>query len=531
MNLTSKQPPYLHWLQDECFYSLCSRQHIFMGSQSQEETLNFLFGDSATAFAHDFPKNLNLLNERARSCWGSPDNIICEHTISPIFFPFQSPENIQKLKLALSGPQLGSLKYKLGLVTGRFGGAHPLKACLKCMTADTSAYGSTYWHLSHQIPGVTTCPIHGFLLLESTENRQWSRGYQWLLPDENALVSTSQTALSPATSTALQTMSKSAIALCKMGITTRFDPNTVALVYKEAFSKLGASQQAREAAADCFAQRCSELQPYPPFTALPCSRRCAIGFISQMTRKPRGYCHPLKHLTLISWLFGRLESFVDAYQQAAKDLHVLDDSHCQKLVLAQTVDEQLPQAERQTGAPRPKKIRNELKDKILNAMLTGASKKEVCSRFEVSISTVNRLLRLNPLCCQQFINNRYLEKCAEQREVWCSTVNQMPNASANKIKKLVPKVYAWLYRNDRTWLMSQTSALPSGRSGNHVAVDWDARDENLCVLIKQMLETSASGFKKIRKRDLYQLVPSLFCSLEQKSHYSKTRRLLSEIPH
>lgn len=530
MNLTSKQPPFLYWLPDECFYSLCSRQHIFMGGQSPEETLKFLFGDSATAFAHDFPKNLGLLSERARSCWGSPEDIICEHTISPIFFPFQSTENIQQLKLALSGSQLGSLKYKLGLITGRFGGAHPLKACLKCMTADQSAYGFTYWHLSHQIPGVTICPIHGFLLMESTENRQWSRGYQWLLPDENALVTAGQSALRPATLTALETMSESAVALCKMGVNTQFDPRTVALVYKEAFSKLGASQNAREAAADCFAQHCSELQPCPPFAALPCSRRCAIGFISQMTRKPRGYCHPLKHLALISWLFGRLESFVDAYQKSANQLHTSGEGHSYRLILDQTIDEQFPQVERKSGAPRPKKIFNQLKEKILNTMINGASKKEVCSRFDISISTVNRLLRLNTEFNQQLTKNRYFKKCAEQRNAWCSMVEQTPNASANYIKRLAPNVYAWLYRNDRLWLMSQTNVLPSGRSGNHVAVDWNARDENLCMLIKQLV-TSTSSFKKISKRELYQLIPNLFSSLEQKSHYPKTRKLLYEISH
>jgi hypothetical protein len=529
MNLTGKQTPFLNWLPDECFYSLCSRQHCFLGDQSTEETLGLLFGDNAKSFAHDFPHNLNLLNKDAMVAWGSPEEIICEHTISPIFFPFQSSEHVQELKDALLGPLLGSCKYKLGLVTGRFGGAHPLKACVKCMTADRSVYGTAYWHLSHQLPGVITCPMHGLLLMESIENRQWTRSFRWLLPDEPALAATGQATPDRSTLTTLQTISNSSVALYRLGINHQFDLSTVAQVYKEAFSNLGTSKKVREAAVDRFAQYCSVLEPFPPFSALPCSRQRAIGFISQMTRKPRGYCHPLKHLALISWLFGRLESFVDVYQQLEKRRETLKVRNPHWLELAKTIDRQTPKAERKIGSPRPKKIFNDLKEKILYALMTGATKKEVCSNFNISISTVNRLLRLNPTAEKSIINKVYFNKREEQRNAWKAIVDQNPDANAKVIKNLIPGVYAWLYRNDRSWLFSQTSSLPSGRRGNYITVDWDARDENFCALIKQALTMPSTGFKKVRKRDLYQLVPNLFSSLENRSRYPKTRKLLTEI--
>ena len=86
MNLTGRQIPFLHWLPDESFYSICSRQHIFLGNQSPEETLNFLFGASAKSFTHDLPNNINFLNEGAKSAWGNSEEIICKHTIAPVFF-------------------------------------------------------------------------------------------------------------------------------------------------------------------------------------------------------------------------------------------------------------------------------------------------------------------------------------------------------------------------------------------------------------------------------------------------------------
>jgi len=247
-----------------------------------------------------------------------------------------------------------------------------------------------------------------------------------------------------------------------------------------------------------------------------------------MTRRPRGYCHPLKHLTLISWLFGRLEPFVDAYQQLTQqEISVAGEN--QKLRLPQTTEQQRPLTLLHSNTPRPKKIFHSTTEKILQALISGSSKKQVCLRFEISTSTVNRILRLNPLIEKQITDNAYTRKRDEQRQEWINVVRQRPDASTNIVKLSIPHIYAWLYRNDRSWLSSQTSLLPSGRGGNHASVDWDARDENLCTLIKQARIETSSISKKVLKSDLYQKIPNLFSSLEQKSHYAKVRKLLSEI--
>ena len=526
MNLNGARNTYLHWLEDECFFSLCSRQHFFWGNHTSEETLSSLFRGNTSTFSPDFPTGLDLLNADAKSVWGSSGEIICEHTISPIFFPFQSHEHVHALKQAMNSPSLGSLKYRLGLVTSRFGGDHPLKACIHCMASDRSDHGVAYWHLSHQLPGVITCPVHGCLLLGSRENRQWSRGIQWLLPDELFLVESGQPAPSASTLDALKSMTISALTLAELGTSCHFKPVTVALVYKEAINRQGTS---REAIADRFARFCSLLQPYPPFSGLPCTRQGAIGSISQMTRKPRGYSHPLKHLTLISCLFGRFESFVEAYKRLAEQLQIVGIGNTKIISMVQNNEVLLPKLETRTRTLKPKKLFKELKAEILEALVSGTCKKKVCAEFRISISTVNRLLRLDPLTKQQINEKIYLNKQEQQRKEWSSIIDQNPSTSANGIKKLVPNVYAWLYRNDRSFLVEKNNSLPSGRSGNNVSIDWDSRDENLCSLIKKALNEYPTDRKKILKRELYQMVPRLFPALENRTRYPKTRKLLSEI--
>ncbi|QJI34851.1 TnsD family Tn7-like transposition protein [Pseudomonas sp. ADAK13] len=517
---------YLHWLEDECFFSLCSRQHLLCANHSSAETLSYLFGSETTSFSHDFPRSLELLNEDAKLTWGSSEEIIRKHTISPIFFPFQSPEHVGALEQAMNRPTLGSFKYRLGLVTGRFGGEHPLKACTQCMTADRALHGVAYWHLSHQFPGVSICPLHNCLLMESTENRQWSRRFQWVLPDEAALITIGSRTPSASTLKTLQAMSIAVVALGKWGSSCRFEPSMVVQVYKAAINLQGISPHAREATAERFAEYCSILQPYPPFSALPCDAYCAIRFMTQMTRKPRSYCHPLKHLTLIMFLFGRFDLFVGSYQQLAAQQEISVSRNAKLISQIQPNECPLPKLELEACIPKPKKLIKELKDKIIKSLMVGTSKKEICSRFELSISTVNRVLRFNPLVEKEFNKIIYLRKQEQQRNRWDTSVSLNPNLSTNDIKKLNPNVYAWLYRNDRSWLSNRTSNLPSGRRGNHVCMDWDSRDEKLRTLIKLTLIEHPT---KLRKSDLYLMVPSLFSSLEKRSHYPKTRKFLSEM--
>ena len=185
--IASEPDAILYWLKDETFYSLCSRQHYFLGHLDTSSTLAWLFGSSRYAMTHDFPGNLDALNNHTATFWGDVTSIIHEHTILPMFCPFQSKAQIDAVESAMRSPSIGSMKYRLGLLTGRFGAEHPLKACTSCIAEDRIAHGVAYWHLTHQFPGVVLCPTHGLPLRECMVNRPWSGRFRWVLPCEEWL--------------------------------------------------------------------------------------------------------------------------------------------------------------------------------------------------------------------------------------------------------------------------------------------------------------------------------------------------------
>jgi hypothetical protein len=525
---TNRRPDtYLNWLEDECFFSLCSRQHIFWTNSSPQETLASLFECPIDTYSHDFPRNLNSLNKNAISVWGSAQEIIDEHTIAPTFFPFQSLEHMTALKEAMKGESLGPIKYKIGLITGRFGGEHPLKACSECIISDRRTYGVAYWHLSQQLPGVTICPIHNCFLRESKENRQWSKAFSWSIPSESILIESGPLAFNDDVFEAFKIVSDAATKLGKLGDRTRYEPEPVAQVYSAAMVRLGKSGREKNAAAQSFAHYCSMLRKHPQFSSLPDSVMCAIAFTSQMSRKPRGYCHPLKHLVLISWLFGSIELFISAYEHQAEQRANIKNNELPKMEHHKSIQRIKPVIH--TPTLKPKKVFEEVRNRVLDILRSGTSKAEVCLDFGISISTVNRLLRLNP-AIEEVRNYRVkFGKNEQQRKKWNMAVIENPGFCVNKIRRLIPNIYAWLYRNDKVWLSKQAKSLPSGRSGNNSKIDWKSRDEELCARIKDVIINGDLNLVHLWKYELYQLVPGLYSALERKQNYPRSRALLAKV--
>lgn len=524
----TRPDPILRWFDDETFFSLCSRQHQFLGHLDTSSTLEWLYGSSPRSISHDFPSNLSSLDPRVTALWGEPTSIIYDHTILPLLIPFQCRDRIDNAVLAMKSPAIGSMKYSLGLVTGRFGAEHPLKACTSCMREDRLTLGVAYWHLSHQYPGVVLCPIHEELLKECIENRQWSGRFKWVLPSEELFESYSRPYPSDVAKNALKTMSEAVLDLVSVAKSLCFDPDIVSNVYKDALVLSGAIFDVQNKAVTSFAEYASLIQPYSPYTALPTTPSKASAFIAQLTRKARSRCHPLKHLVLITWIFGRLKLFIDQYDVLSK----ADSSAKLKNVYFAEEDPRPTTSEIRTSVSRrPKKLKPKLRTAILESLKKGAPKDKICSEFKVSISTVNRLLSSDQLVKRSRQEKQLSENLCTFRAQWDSAIKENSHMSTNDLRSSKPNLYAWLYRNDRDWLLERNSELPCGRLGNYTSIDWDKRDVALQELILSRMRQVYGEFHQLRlcKLSLYNLVPSLSRSLEKRTHYPKTRLLIREL--
>ncbi|WP_313054397.1 TnsD family Tn7-like transposition protein [Pseudomonas lopnurensis] len=521
----------LNWLEDETFFSVCSRQHVIWGSPDAMTTFRRLFQSEGNSLPHDFPHSLDALRHQMRAVLGDPDVIISRRTIFPFFRPFQSQEHVQAAINIMKGLQLGSIKYKLGLLTERFGAEHPLKACHACIDADINNHGTSYWHLCHQYPGVLICPIHNQMLQECIHNRQWSGRFRWTLPEKGDLTSWEFSAFNSITKHALLQLSRSVLDLAAVGNTRSFDPFIIRSVYRNTLQDMGLLNSISQKAAPSLAKYAALLQPYHPLTSLPHTAQKARTYIEHLVRNPRGHSHPLKHLVMINWLFGKVRDFIDAYDR------VKAEKAEKRSVLFGRVDQYFQfkeSTETTESLPhklKPKVLKPHIRAEILRLLRKGAPKKLICSEFKLTISTVNKLLRSEPLVKKAWTESTHNKILLKNRSEWKSMIKKHPNSSAKLVRSENPKLYAWLYRNDKSWLLKETERLPTGRTGNNSKVDWALRDEALeALLITKLNEDSCSiRSNKVSNKDIYKLAPELSICLKSRNQYPRTRALLQKV--
>lgn len=527
MSVTSGQEwvrgqfPRLDWLPDETLFSLCSRQHLVMGNLDPATTSTSVLGLSEKFIKHDIPCGIAALEQNGFHYWGNAESILLHHTIFSVFIPFQNKTKIEDAIITIKGDRIDSLKYRLGLVSSGFGAEHPLKACPYCMREDVYAHGIAYWHLTHQYPGVLICPRHQAWLMVSTKSRRWSGRFEWSLPTKDCLIqqaSSQKLWLRPA----FLNLANNVIDLAVIGRVMSLESCTVAATYRKAVLQGGRSASLLD--------RIEPLRRFHLFESLPEDEKSTESFMNQLIRTPRRSIHPLKHLLLIDRLFDDLRSFLKAYDaEVARLVQRVASTPSRK------PDEQvsLSNAAAPTkNTPRPKRLKGQLKEVLLSKLGKGIPKQKLCKELDISVSTINRLLRANPVTNALAIEARNSRELAEHRAQWQYLHNLHPELGVQALRNTIPSIYAWLYRNDKAWLMAKEQTFVKPAKVEKHPIDWEARDSRLLSMIRTAYE-AITGLQRgpVTTTELYARVPMLSSCLENRNRYPASRAFLSTVLH
>lgn len=511
--------PRLDWLPDETLFSLCSRQHLVMGNLNPATTSIAVLGLRQQFIKHDIPCGIAALEQTGFEYWGTAESILFNRTIFSLFVPFQNQVKIEDAIRTLKSDRIDSIKYRLGLVSSGFGAEHPLKACPYCMNEDVHAHGIAYWHLSHQYPGVLICPRHQDWLLTSIKSRRWSGRFEWSLPSERLLIeqASSQKLWSRPVFLAF---ADNVIDLASIGRATSFESCTVAATYRAAVLRGNRSASLLE--------RTEPLRRFHLFESLPSDKKSSDSFVNQLVRTPRRCMHPLKHLILIDWLFDDLHSFIDAYKaEAARS------SQQGTRTTSRVADKRVSQSCSEVPAKkalRPKRLKGRLKESLLTKLAEGISKQVLCEEFQITVSTINKLLRAHPATYLLTLEARHHRKADKHRSHWQHLHGMYPELGVQALRNKMPSLYAWLYRNDKDWLIAegQTFAKPVHVSKHHV--DWEARDYRLLNMLRTACASIALPQRgPVTMTQLYAMIPMLSTCLENRDQYHESRAYLSRV--
>lgn len=506
--------PLMPLLADETLFSWISRHHALWGSSRSTWTASVLFDAPRGGSHHDLPNRLAVFVQRTAGVLGPPDHIALTHTLLGFFKPFLRAETTEHVLQRMCGESVAHVKYRMGLLTSRFGASHPLKCCSTCLQLDIESSGWTYWHLSHQLPGVWFCPQHQVPLHRSQFKATGVQRFGWLLPAHQHLAK--EQGLGD--HRFVQSFSAFVLSVWHAELASgslhlsRLAPRIRALL-RERDLLTPAGNVRQQAAAMSFLECCGELRLLPDLRSLPSSQFDAERQLGRLLRRPRGGTHPLRTLALLFWLLPTERLRAELLGDLARGAEAPDG--CGSSASEGRRDRVLPRGEAAPrtatkGPPRPKKLRGELRAQVVGDLRTGVAAAEIANRHCLSLPTVYRLLRGEPALATEWRLAALKVTRAERRKEWISALRKTGGGGVKRARVVAPAAFGWLYRNDRAWL-AQHSPSRNEVAKPRPAVDWVARDRQLHSEVSDVIEKlrSAAGTGPVRLWQICREVPEL----------------------
>lgn len=440
--------------------------------------------------------------------------------------------------------QLDTFKYLLGILTSRFRANHPLKFCALCAESDRKSFGTAYWHLMHQLPGVWVCKQHLSALVVAKGKTDGTGRFQWLLPG-HAIVKEG-VILDTSSHPAFLALADAAEGLFGLPEGFHFESSVLINTYLSVLlerSWATTNRQLRtKKMSNAFVDFCRPFRLIEELATLPATPDQAASQLGKLFRQPRSGTHPLRHLIVIVWLFDSWKLFYETYCQkldkntkptapvtisATKStLMILQRQRVVQMISSGSSAQSAATA---TGVStttaicwaeqemlavkrRPKTLLPATREKLIHRLASGDAKEEIETQLGVSRPTIDRVLRCEP-GLQERREQLLLERKRDaRRAVWLQALSTNPGLSTKQLKLLNPAIYAWLYRCDRTWLMQCCKASKAKAKGNNCKVSWDERDRDYADKLKNAalkLQTEIPG-TAIRRHMLLRLVPELY---------------------
>lgn len=506
-------------LPDELLYSLLGWVVTVNALKFPKEYVERLFGFRNVVPCVDLPTHLESLHHRLGSFApaGSAEQLIDIGTIYPYHRPFLTLEHHQAIQDILAhGPGIG-LKTLMGRVANRFGASPPLRYCPACIENDISLYQRPYWHRSHQLPGVTCCTKHGLELIVHVFPGSLTDKLRLVLPPIKPNPSIKWFNSGP------QQMRFAELSqnLLEAALPAQ-DPIRRRAIYTGRISDLGFVTRSAhiDYSALAAALRChyGEFEGFPHQVRLLSTPAHPLGWLRALIDRPSRSSHPICHLLLIGYLFETVEAFIDAMRQTdlagvqchndkvetpplapSKDVDSQQDrlfhdcslscrEVAQMLKLSVTT---VVSRRRALGVPiaeRRKYLHPHRLAAVTKALSTGTSPQFIAARYDVSLSTVYRLLAQSLALTQNYVDHKLERQRVRYRRIWRRAVNKHRDAGIAAARAIASAAYAWLYRHDRAWLQ-QTRVMNSSAAIRKPRVEWAKRDRELCRRAQRYVRT------------------------------------------
>ncbi|WP_256330695.1 TnsD family Tn7-like transposition protein [Variovorax sp. YR266] len=309
------------------------------------------------------------------------------------------------------------------------------------------------------------------------------------------------------------------------------------------------------------ARECAELR------AFAATASAAKTQLSALLRTPIEGTHPLRHVAIIVWLYGDGDRFLDAYRQL-NDAALLEDNleeahpgsqphaasqenarQAARLKLAELVQRQglsMRAAATQLGVQtetamawasemglhvkrRPKRLKDDIRVSAIAKLLAGEDKQSVARAANVSEVAITKLLRTETGLRLAWHAARRKQASGKAQAAWLRCIQEHPGIGIKLARAMEPAAYAYLYRNERSWLDANLPVSAARTPGNNSSIRWDQRDIELSQAVQlaalQLFERKADR-RSLKLPELLQELPDLKAKLRALDRLPLTRRAI-----
>lgn len=411
---------------DETLFSFLARASC-LGAYEGAQSAAGDWPSRRAGLVFDFPYELERLTRVIPVGEGNPEQLACAATCLPFFTRFRTSAVSSQAARILCGSSVGLLKHDLGLRASAGGPMGVIRACPECMSADVAEYGTAYWHRSLQLPGVLVCPKHEVALIEAKSMRPGKQQI-FFLPQQIEYTKSAHGRLTPTAHARALQFSRLASAALQTPLPGDFDAEALYHTYRNALRTEGLlSKSRRLRLADLETRLEAHIEGVPDGVRLcrPELSRGPVALISVLRARAETF-NTVPHLVLIEMLFGSWERFTAMYEWQ-RTLSLAPIFHTDEL------------------ASHP-----------------------LCLRPGSRVDEERR-------------RNRWAEATSHIERY----IREHPEASRSRVKIETGGDWRWLYRNDPTWLTSNTPPIRPARPARASWVNWSSRDTKMCELIAQ----------------------------------------------
>lgn len=542
---------HLDWLPGETVYSLASRHHRLSGNLRPDRTARQLFGHARGGYPHDLPAGLDHLADSFGGRLGDARRIALDHTILPAFLVARPAADWSTALSSMRSPRLGSLKAQLGLMASGFGAICDLKACSACLAADIAKYGTPYWHVEHQVPGVWICSAHHEWLLVSIASRARQGRFDWRLPEALDLTLPPGLAgdMGDKQLAAIHRLSQFSLEAASTTDRSILAGDNVCDALRRGMARAGwiskSGRLATSAIATDLKSKFSALSALPEWAADSPSEATCVSRVRDILNA-HGQGHPLKLLVVTSCIFDSWSDFlaeleiqgteVEGKNQPEEKDPELSDTRAEFLEAASGVGSVTALARRfniavrtaqgwladegRATPKRPSKISGSVLRRLTEGLAAGNDPSALAEETNLSESSVRRVLGTTVGLRDEWVAAKHHAVRAEVRERWGAALSIGSPGGPKLARGIDPGAYAWLYRHDRGWLIQSNVRQKQPSSGNHRVLNWGARDLALSEVCRHAANDLAEQNRKERITlvDLVRVVPELrtkLCKLDR----------------